>query len=72
MEVLQVRLRLAGRKTYECPVSLSPGIQFPKVGDVIEVPHSGRMVRAYVSSTNSPICREGGVVTYPLYAIEPE
>jgi len=71
MEVLQVRLRLAGRRTYARPVSLSPGIQFPKIGDVIEVPHLDRMVRAYVTATNSPICREGGVVTYLLYAIEP-
>jgi len=71
MEDLQVRLRLAGRKSYERPVPLSLG-HFPKIGELIGVPHGGRTLWAHVASTSSPICREGGVVTYLLHAIEPE
>jgi hypothetical protein len=72
MEGVKVRLRLAGCRTHERPVSLSLGSHFPKIGELIEVSHGGRMVGAHVTSTSSPICREGGVVTYLLYAVEPE
>ena len=72
MDDLQVRLRLAGRTIYERPVSFSPRTRFPKTGDVIEVLYDGRVVRANVTSSSPPIYREGGMVTYILYAVEPE
>ena len=72
MEGLQVRLRLTGRRSYERPVPFSLGSHFPKVGDLIEVQYGSRMLRAHVTSTSAPLCREGGVVTYLLHAIEPE
>jgi hypothetical protein len=71
METIKVRLRLAGRRIYEQPVSLF-GNQPPKTGDLIEVPHDGQSVRAQVTSTSSPICREGALVTYLVYACELE
>ena len=72
METIKVRLRLAGRKVYEQPVSLLLGNQLPKIGDLIEVPHGGHPVRAQVTSTSAPICREGDLVTYLVYACELE
>lgn len=72
MESVKVRLRLAGRKIYEQPVSLSPGHQLPKIGDLIEAPVNGRVVRAQVTSTCSPICRERDLVTYVVYASQVE
>ena len=71
METIKVRLRLAGRRSYEQPVSLF-GNQPPKTGDLIDVPHNGHSVRAQVTSTSSPICREGDLVTYLVYAHELE
>jgi hypothetical protein len=71
METIKVRLRLAGRRSYEQPVSLF-GNQPPKTGDLIDVPHNGHSVRAQVTSTSSPICREGDLVTYLVYACELE
>jgi predicted aconitase with swiveling domain len=71
METIKVRLRLAGRRIYEQPVSLF-GNQPPKTGDLIDVPHNGHSVRAQVTSTSSPICREGDLVTYLVYACELE
>ena len=71
METIKVRLRLAGRRSYEQPVSLF-GNQPPRTGDLIEIPHDGHSVRAQVTSTSSPICREGDLVTYLVYACELE
>jgi hypothetical protein len=71
MEAIKVRLRLAGRRIYEQAVPLFEN-QLPKTGDLIEVPHDGHAVRAQVTSTSAPICREGGLVTYLVYACELE
>ena len=72
MESTKVRLRLAGRRNYEQPVLVSFANRLPKTGDFIEVPHDGHSVWAQVTSTSSPICREGDVVTYLVYACESE
>jgi predicted RNA-binding Zn-ribbon protein involved in translation (DUF1610 family) len=69
MESVRVRVRLAGRRIYEQPVSLSRA-QPPKIGDLINLSHSGHMVLAQVTSTSSPICRESDLVTYLVYADE--
>ena len=70
MESVKVRLRLAGRKIYEQPVPLAPGNQPPKIGDLIEVARDGHAIRAKVTSTCSPICRDSDLVTYLVYASE--
>ena len=72
MESIKVRLRLAGRRVYEPPVLVSIGNHPPRTGDLIEVPHDGHSVRAQVTSTSPPICREGDLVTYVVYAHELE
>ena len=69
MERIKIRLRLSGHRFYEQPVSLFAK-QPLKTGDFVEVPHEGQLVRAKVTSTSSPICREGAHVTYPVYADE--
>ena len=71
MEGIKIRLRLAGRKVYEQPISLSLDGQFPSVGDLIEVPLSDRRVRAQVTGTSAPICRDQDI-TYIVFASEPE
>ena len=71
MEGVKIRLRLAGRKVYEQPVSLSLNGQFPSVGDLIEVPLLDRRVRAHVTATSAPICRDRDI-PYIVFASEPE
>jgi len=71
MEGVKIRLRLAGRRGYEPPVSLSLGDQLPHIGDVIDVPLADRRVRAQVTATSAPICR-GPIVMYIVFANEPE
>ena len=71
MESVQLRLRLAGHRGYEPPISLPPG-DLPHIGELIEVPLPDRIVRAQVTSTTPPICRGGDVVTYLVFATEPE
>src|SRR5262245_61516273 len=70
MNSVKVRLRLAGRRIYEPPVSLPVGNLPPKIGDLIEVVQGAHPVRAQVTSTCSPICKEGDLVTYLVYANE--
>ena len=72
MEGVKVRLQLAGRRIYEQPIPLTLQGRLPKVGDLIEVAIAGRMVRAQVTSTSSPICRGDDLVTYLLFAREAE
>jgi len=71
MEGVRIRLRLAGRRVYEQPITISPGGQFPRVGDLIEVPLADRRVRAQVTATSAPICRDH-LITYVIFASEPE
>ncbi len=71
MESVKVRVRLAGRRGYEPPVSLPLGDQLPHIGDVIDVPLADRKVRAEVTATSPPICR-GPLVIYFVFASEPE
>ena len=54
MEDVRLRVRLAGRRGYEQPVSWD---QLPRIGDVIEVRLADRKVRAEVTATSPPICR---------------
>ena len=68
MEDVRLRIRFAGRRGYEQPVSWD---QLPHIGDVIEVPLAGRKVRVEVTATSPPICR-GPLVTYFVFASEPE
>ena len=70
MESTKVRLRLSGRRIHEQPIPIAVGHHPPKIGDLIEVPHDGHSVRARVTSTSSPICRDGDLVTYLVYAHE--
>jgi hypothetical protein len=71
MEGVKIRLRLAGSRVYEQPVSMSLDGQFPRVGDLIEVPLANRRVRAQVTATSAPICRDQ-LITYFVFASEPE
>jgi hypothetical protein len=68
--VLKVRVKLSGCHLYEQPVSLAFSNNLPNVGDLIEVPFDGRRIRARVTATSSPICRNNGSVTYVVYANE--
>lgn len=72
MDGIKVRVRLAGSKVYERPVSLPLGEHLPHIGDLIEVSLLYRVVRAQVTSVSPPICRGGAQVEYYVYASEIE
>jgi hypothetical protein len=68
--ILKVRIKLTGHNLHEPPVPLTRGDQLPHVGDLIEIPFGGRVIRACVTLTSPPVCRSNGSIIYVVYASE--
>jgi hypothetical protein len=68
--ILKVRVKRSGRHLHEQPVSLASRNHLPNVGDFIEIPIDGEIIRAYVTLTSPPICRSNDSVMYVVYADE--